>query len=107
MLDTSLWWKLIMDFERRRNHIFDTFGKAFIPQSRMRHIQWEESVLRSQARRDGKPNPVVRHDHCSCGNIECLGSPFNYTKRMEDKAESEKPRPQIRFVHRDSTIQYW
>ena len=97
-----------MDFERKRRHISDTFGKAFIPQRRMREIRWEEAKVNSRARRAGKPNPVIRHDgSCSCGNIGCLATPYNYTEHQARIAELETPRPRVRFVHRDPTLQFW
>jgi hypothetical protein len=97
-----------MDFERKRRHISDTFGKAFIPQRRMRHIRWEESVVQSRARREGNPKPVICHDgFCCCGSIECVAQPVNHTNRMAEMAEAERPVPRVRFVHRDPTIQYW
>lgn len=97
-----------MDFERKRRHISDHWGKAFIPQSRMRQIRWEESVIQSRSRREGNPNPVIRHDgFCCCGNIGCVAQPRNHTEAQRQQAEAERPRPQVRFVHRDPTIQYW
>jgi hypothetical protein len=97
-----------MDFERKRRHISDHWGKAFIPHSRMRHIRREESVLQSRARREGNPNPVIRHDgFCCCGSIECVAQPRNHTAHQARIAELETPRAQVRFVHRDPFIQYW
>jgi hypothetical protein len=54
----------------------DKGGRLFIPQSRMRHIRWEESVARARAKRDGNTDPVILHTTCHCGSVECLGTPF-------------------------------
>ncbi len=61
---------------RRRAHI-DRGGQAFLPQSRMRHIRWEEAVLNSTLQREGRVAAVrVIHHDCHCGSIECLGTPI-------------------------------
>ncbi len=41
-----------MDYERHSRHINEG-GRVFLPQSRMRHIRWEESVVRAHAKRTG------------------------------------------------------
>jgi len=64
-----------MSDERRRRHIQDG-GRAFLPQSRMRQIRWEEAVTLSRAKREGKPVSSLRHFDCHCGSIECLGVPM-------------------------------
>ncbi len=47
-----------------------------MPLSRMRHIRWEEAVVRSHARREKIP-VEIRHFDCHCGSIECLGNAIN------------------------------
>jgi len=64
-----------MNIDARRKHIIDG-GRAMLPASRMRHIRWEEAVLRSRAKRDGDKDPLIRHTDCHCGSIECLGQPY-------------------------------
>jgi hypothetical protein len=61
--------------DRRRLHI-GKFGRVFLPQSRMRHVRWEEAVLRSRAKRAGVPDPVIHHTDCHCGSVECLAVPW-------------------------------
>ena len=65
--------------DRRRNtrqwrHINDG-GRVFLPQSRMRHIRWEESLMHAYAKRKGASVTSFRHLDCHCGSVECLGVP--------------------------------
>jgi hypothetical protein len=64
-----------MNVERRRAHI-KKFGRAFLPEERMRHIRWEEAVLRSRVRRKGGAPFAVAHTSCLCGSVECLAIPY-------------------------------
>lgn len=50
----------------------------------MRAIRWEESVAHAQARRTGLREHMLKHHHCHCGSIECLGVPIVY--RISRKA---------------------
>lgn len=68
-----------MDLNRLKKHIFK-FGRVFLPQSRMRHIRWEEAVVRSIARRAKRKDPLLAHHSCHCGSIECLGVPHEVRK---------------------------
>lgn len=63
---------------RKRQHIQNTHGKVFLPQSRMREIRWEESVRYSQLKREGddKEQYCIERFDCSCGYIGCLGQPI-------------------------------
>lgn len=65
---------------RRYDHI-NRGERVFLPQSRMRHIRWEEAVARAHARREGEPSPVFSHSNCHCGSVECLGVPFVQRRR--------------------------
>ncbi len=61
-------------FKKIKSFIED--GKhPFLPQWRMRQIRYEQSILNSQLKREGK-NPTKVHtarSDCSCGHIECQG----------------------------------
>lgn len=51
----------------------------------MRHIRWEESVVRSMCKREGVDDPVIMHFDCHCGSIECIGTPVDNTPRRRKK----------------------
>jgi hypothetical protein len=71
--------------DRRRNHI-DRCERVFLPQERMRHIRWEESVALAQAKRKGLRGTKMIHRNCHCGSVECLGVPilFVWNKAKAD-----------------------
>ena len=47
--------------------------RKFMPQSRMRHIRFEEAVAHSKGKRSGKPYHIA-HWTCGCGSVECIGT---------------------------------
>lgn len=60
----------------RRARFIDRGGDAFLPQSRMRAIRWEEAVIRSRLKRAGKVGVTFRHVHFHCPSGCCLGTPI-------------------------------
>jgi hypothetical protein len=79
--------------DRRRGDHIGRGGRAYLPNSRMRHIRREEDVARSRARREGKEDVTFRHWNCSCGSIECQGTPVAQ-ERLPKPVEKPKE-PQI------------
>jgi hypothetical protein len=64
----------------RRDSGFKANGGVFLPQSRMRHIRWEEAVKHSQNNRSKGTRHYIKgmqfvHWDCTCGDIECLANP--------------------------------
>jgi hypothetical protein len=59
----------------RRARFIDRGGDAFMPQSRMREIRWEEAVIRSRVAREGGGDVTIRHVHFHCPSGCCLGTP--------------------------------
>lgn len=60
----------------RRARFIDQGGDAFLPQSRMREIRWEEAVIRSRLRREGMTGITFRHVRFPCPQGCCLGTAF-------------------------------
>lgn len=81
---------------RRSQHI-NNGGRVFLPQSRMRQIRWEESVLRSRLNRgDSKHKPedvVIVHTSCGCGGIGCQGLPTTRLKAPAPEVVVVEPKP--------------
>jgi hypothetical protein len=60
----------------RRAHFIDQGGDAFLPQERMREIRWEEAVVRSKLKREGRSAITFHHVHFHCPSGCCLGTPI-------------------------------
>lgn len=60
----------------RRDRFIDQGGDAFLPDSRMREIRWEEAVIRSRIKREGGGEVTFRHVHFHCPSGCCLGTPI-------------------------------
>lgn len=60
----------------RRARFIDQGGDAFLPDTRMREIRWEEAVIRSKLKREGRSAITFRHVHFHCPSGCCLGTPI-------------------------------
>ncbi len=60
----------------RRARFIDQGGDAFLPEARMREIRWEEAVIRSRLKREGRTVASFRHVHFHCPSGCCLGTPI-------------------------------